>query len=403
MNVNESAPTSQGSLAHRVAANADNVDLTSTAQHLPAASQTLSQGDIVTLSQRALQRVNASSASKQTFTDNEIKRQSGTGEKTDENTFSTWSRPHQDKAYTLDKLKTNWLAESERMVEKYYGLKAAGENTLEVKFNDNPDESYLASVSYFPHEDDSLSRATNQVLTLVTSKFPQGKDENGGYSPFYGDRTVAHEMVHAIMGQTMDMDVLGEWFKEGAAELIHGADERLQYQLAGHDGTLENGYNNEDMMSFSNDISFFDDWNGSSEHYAKGYLAVRFMHQDIVSNGGEGLKEVMTFLTDEKMLATGNATLDNALAYLAYQGKSSYSSEQAFQDAYQQQAFNYLNTVDLDNEDTGAIGGFDVDRGDVKSAESVVNNTTISSPKIPLKGYRTVLFPEAGSTYSAYS
>ncbi|MBU2979983.1 flagellinolysin [Alteromonas sp. C1M14] len=322
---------------------------------------------------------------------------------TDKSVFSEWNKSYQDKVYTLAQLKTNWLAESERMVEEHYGIKAQGDDTLTVLFNDDPNVGYLAAVSYFPNQDDELSRATDQVLTIVTSKFPQGQDENGAYKPFYGDRTIAHEMTHAIMGQTMDMDALGEWFKEGAAELIHGADERVLYQLSAVNGDLEDGYNDQDVAAFAQDTSFFDQWNNSSEHYAKGYLAVRFMHQDIVSHGGAGIKDVMQFLTDEKMLATGNATVDDALAYLAYQGKSSYGSEQEFKDAFAQQAVTQINNLNLYNEDTGAIGGYDVDNGEIKTAESVVDNTTKSLPSEPLKGYKDVLFQDPNTTYSAYS
>ncbi|MEG3765166.1 flagellinolysin [Alteromonas sp. 14N.309.X.WAT.G.H12] len=322
---------------------------------------------------------------------------------TDENVFSSWDRRYQDKVYTLEQLKTNWLSESERMVEKYYGLKADGDNTLTVLFNDDPNVGYLAAVSYFPNQDDELSRATEQVLTIVTSSFPQGQDENGAYKPFYGDRTIAHEMTHAIMGQTMDMDSLGEWFKEGSAELIHGADERVLYQLSAVDGDLRDGYDEQDVTKFAQDTSFFDQWNNTSEHYAKGYLAVRFMHQDIVSHGGEGIKDVMQFLTDEKMLATGNATVDNALAYLNYQGKTSFASEQEFKDAFAQQAVDQINNLDLYNEDTGAIGGLDVDNGEIKTAESVVDNSRKSSPTQPLKGYKEVVFQDPNTTYSAYS
>jgi flagellin len=357
-----------------------------------------SSADTVTLSQSAQKLL-----AKEHVADANTEDHHGNNENTNKSVFSSWDRSYQDKAYTLEQLKTNWLAESERMVEKYYGLQAQGNNTLTVRFNDDPDVGYLAAVSYFPHQDDELSRATDQVLTVVTAKFPQGQDDNGAYKPFYGDRTIAHEMTHAIMGQTMDMDSLGEWFKEGSAELIHGGDERVLYQLAAANGNLEDGYNAQDMADFAADTSFFDDWHNTSADYAKGYLAVRFMHQDIVANGGEGIKEVMQFLTDEKMLATGNATIDDALAYLAYQGKSSFSSEQAFKDAFKQQAATQLSHLNLYNEDTGAIGGYDVDKGEIKTAESVVDNATKYSPTQPLKGYKEIVFQAPGTNYSAYS
>ena len=43
----------------------------------------------------------------------------------------------------------------------------------------------------------------------------------------YNDRIIAHEMVHAVMGRSINMTAIPTWFLEGTAELIHGADERL--------------------------------------------------------------------------------------------------------------------------------------------------------------------------------
>lgn len=403
MNIPQNIVTSYAATANVIASEPSNVDLPSE----PSSKLGRSNADIVSLNQQTLTAEDMTYYAKQlqnTEAKSKINSENAPNEKIDKSLFSDWSRVNQDKAYTIEQLKTNWLAESEHMVEKYYGLKAQGDNTLYVRFNDQSDVDYLASISYSPEEDDKLSRTTNQVLTLVTSHFPQGQGENGGYKPFYGDRIVAHEMTHAIMGQTMDMDSLGQWFKEGAAELLQGGDERILYQLSGLDGDLENGYNNQDIANFSNDIQIFDHWNGSSKQYAQSYTAVRFMHQDIVSNGGEGIKDVMTFLTDEKMLATRSATIDNALAYLAYQGLSSYASEAEFKNAFQQQAATYISNMELTNDDTGAIGGYDVDKGEIKTAESVVNNTTKSSAANPLKGYKEIVFPDApNSTFSAYS
>ena len=46
-------------------------------------------------------------------------------------------------------------------------------------------------------------------------------------SPVLIDRVIAHEMVHGLMADNMYAINVPTWFKEGAAEFIHGADERV--------------------------------------------------------------------------------------------------------------------------------------------------------------------------------
>ncbi len=301
----------------------------------------------------------------------------------------------EERQFNVDQMFGNWLAESERMIESAYGLKADGKENLSIVFDDDPNSEFAATVSYNAANDDSLSRATQQTLTLFTKAFPIGKAPDGGSTPNFSDRTIAHEMVHAVMGRTMDMDSLETWFKEGAAELIHGADENVLNQLIAEDDTTSH-FSAVDRNNYATDNTFFSAWDSTGKHYSQGYLAVRFLHDDIVANGGDGLKDVMSFLSDEDNLAGGLTSLNDALAQLNTDGLTSYATDAAFKIAFTAGADNYIQTLNLSNEDTGAIGGLDVDGGVEKTAESVVDNSNIFLSTDPLEGYNNVTVDSSG-------
>jgi flagellin len=323
----------------------------------------------------------------------------------------------------VDQLFTNWFAESERMISDSFGLKVTDKQEMSLVFDDDPNSEFAATVSYSTSNDDTLSRAQQQTLTIYTKSFPIGKKPDGGLAPQFSDRIIAHEMVHAVMGRTMDMDVLPSWFKEGAAELIQGADENVYNALvAENDATAAaavaaapadpsvydktDGFTFADITSYVGAVpgaDFFNDseWDSSAKHYAQGYTAVRMLHEDIKANGGEGIKDVMAFLSDEgNLLANlGSNSLDTALTALKLQGLTNYGNAGELKTAFEAAgpgggAAFITDNFNFGNEDTGAIGGLDLDGGGVKTAESVVDNSTSFLTLDPMEGF-TVKVPTA--------
>jgi len=302
----------------------------------------------------------------------------------------------EQRQFNVDNLYGNWLAESEKMIAEQYGLKADGKESLSIVFDDDPNSKFAATVSYSASNDDSLSRATQQTLTLYTKAFPIGKAPDGGYTPNFSDRTVVHEMVHAVMGRTMDMDSLESWFKEGTSEFIHGADENVLRQLIAQDGDSTNHFTSADRTAYAADNTFFSTWDSSAKHYSQGYLAVRFLHEDIKANGGAGIKDVMSFLSNEDNLAAGLTTLNDALTKLSTDGLTSYATDGALKTAYTAGADAFIKTLNFSNEDTGAIGGLDVDGGSEKTAESVVDNSNTYISLKPMEGYANITVDSSG-------
>lgn len=261
-----------------------------------------------------------------------------------------------------------WLENAESMISTYYGLTADNAD-LNIDFTSFSDgaSGVLAQVV----TSDPL------VLQVDEADFSPVVLPNGGTNPAtYGDRIVAHEMVHAVMAATMNIGALPLWFVEGAAEFIHGADERIA-QVDTFDSDISAG-------DFAADLAAADlDFSGTSQDivtdYAAGYAAVRFLHQAVKDAGGEGLKDIMADLSSGQSLNaainanTGGTYADASALLTAFQGAAGISF--------------MTSTFNLTNTDTGAIGGLDVDGGPVKTASSVVSNIATRSGEDVLEGF----------------
>jgi flagellin len=266
-----------------------------------------------------------------------------------------------DKQAVIDGLFTSWFANSEKRIFEQFGISGDGA-TLKIDLSDISDPDIAASVSGTPNA--TTGKIENQILTIDMSDFTKGIADDGGNAPFYSDRIIAHEMVHAVMGRSMNMDTSGTdmptWFAEGAAEMIHGADSRVFNDLVATDDTTSH-FSSTDFDTLASELPPLNSsWTGSSAQYSASYSAVRYLHEDIKSNGGEGIKDVMAYLSEN--VETG-ATLDDSIVALKTAGLTSFANEGAFTasftggagSAFMQDNFNF------GNEDTGAIGGADVD------------------------------------------
>lgn len=269
-----------------------------------------------------------------------------------------------DPSWTLrekiaETLKWSMLEQSGERISTHYGIE--GDNaTMNVKFVNEPGDSYMAYVSYY------INNTTQQGygLNLVVNEayFTEMNFPDGGTYPMYLDRVIAHEMVHATMASTMRFGEMPKWFKEGTAEFIHGGDERLAADLsyAGVDGVIAGMGNGTDSS-----------WVNDSLHYSTGYVAVRYMHDKLKESGvADGIKALMEHLADN------NSTLDQAINTVT---SGSYGSLNAFVNDFKTNGKAYLQGMidngylDPSNKDTGAIGGDDADNtGDIFDARNVI-------------------------------
>ncbi|SET07793.1 flagellin [Oceanobacillus limi] len=278
----------------------------------------------------------------------------------------------------IDSLKEYMLQESEKMVENYFGI-TADDADIAIYIDDTMDGGTLAYVSYYIGAD---GKGESVELHMNKDAF---FDEN---TFIENDRVVAHEMTHAIMARSMNFAAMPKWFKEGAAEFIHGGDERLEADIYwdGKQSII-------DSIGDGTDAS----WGQQSIDYSTGYVAVRYLHDRIKEAGGSGIKDVMQYLNNNL-----DAILDDALKNIS---NGSYAGGLTdFISDYKANGVQYINDhIDLTNEDTGAIGGLDADGGSVKTDITVVADS--SSPTDDPLSYFNEIWPntsgDAATTTSA--
>jgi flagellin len=250
----------------------------------------------------------------------------------------------------------SWLENSETMIRDLYGIQGdgAGLSIQYTTFTDGVGQ-VAAQVGYTGA--DAFGRGLNLTLQVDLADFVPPNLPDGGNAPFYNDRIVAHEMVHAVMARTTNwQDITSNhlWFAEGSAEFIHGADERVKADM----GSLgSNAAVSAAILGPSN----------TSPFYSASYAAVRYVHTQIKAAGGDGIKDLMSY-----MASNPGATLDQAFANASH---GLYANAAAARTDFINHSAAFIGTFDLNNADTGGIGGADVDGQTTRSATSTVPNT----------------------------
>jgi flagellin len=189
----------------------------------------------------------------------------------------------------------------------------------------------------------------------------------------FSDRIIAHEMVHAVMARATSF-LAPDWFKEGVAELIHGADENLAKAIA-----------NTSAAAVVNSVSGVFTYEGA-------YVASRYMHHKLKELGVEGgMKGLMVYMNQNQ-----SANLDAALNAVT---NGHYATAAAFVTDFTANGVNFINTkMNLTNADTGAIGGLDADGGPSRNARDVVPDVSQRAANDPLAGFAEVFPTYASST-----
>ncbi len=265
-----------------------------------------------------------------------------------------------DIAATINGLNNYWISEAETLISTFFGITGDGVDlTLNLDDSDGAGGT-LASVSW-------VGAGLDVHLNIDMADFTDDNQPNGGSAPFYNDRVIAHEMVHAVMTRITDMSTLPGWFTEGAAELIHGADERVVGDFA----SLDAGDGSELAAAFKTTPGS----PTTSAGYSAAYLATKFLHDDSLNNGGGG----MTAIFDRLELGD---TLDQALGHTSVTngGATAWNDLATFEAHFLANGVDYLNgayaggTLNLGDTDTGSIAGSDYGNP-IETAESILDNT----------------------------
>jgi len=173
-----------------------------------------------------------------------------------------------------------WIPEGLKLAYDSFGLDFGGK-TIEIKFAGG---GYMAYSQAMTNSDDvynqttpsnSISMMINVSLYAVIDSADQNGNTmiEGGAYQCYLDRTIAHELIHAVMfGKGLLKNNLPEFFTEGVAELVHGLDD---YDAANTNSILglANSY---DSLSAAMPL---EEGTGTANRYTAGYMFLRYLCQ----------------------------------------------------------------------------------------------------------------------------
>ncbi|HCB93881.1 MAG TPA: hypothetical protein DEP57_08805 [Selenomonas sp.] len=188
------------------------------------------------------------------------------------------------------------MEESAKLIYDSYGVDFNGK-TLKVEYFVNQD-NIQADTGPADKKDNDTTPAN--VISMSIALPLYGKidpvDVNGntriegGFAQCYLDRTIAHEMVHAVMQgsgtlkgyepQTSSVVGMPEFFTEGVAELVMGLDDY-------------DGQNKEDILSRANNREQLKNamalasGTGTSIRYSSGYMFLRYLCQQGLDSQSE--------------------------------------------------------------------------------------------------------------------
>lgn len=176
-----------------------------------------------------------------------------------------------DEKYMWRALKTWWADESLNLIKESYDYSFNDADTsvkdITVQFVTDP-RDYLAGTG------DTTTINGIKTRTLVINKAYYNNfssEDKNGISPsgkVYLDRTIAHELTHAVMMAKIDSFwELPEFVTEGTAELTHGIDDVRTFDAM---DALSNTSNLKNALSFLPGLD-------TSDSYAAGYIFMRYL------------------------------------------------------------------------------------------------------------------------------
>ncbi|MCT4583690.1 MAG: flagellinolysin, partial [Peptostreptococcaceae bacterium] len=233
-------------------------------------------------------------------------------------------------------LRSYMLEVPEDLIATHYGIRARANSPLEIKY---ANEGAGGSVAYVTTSMNSRTgEGISYSLTIDRDDFFKDDDDLW----ISKDRIVAHEMVHGIMaasGMNWKNSAIPVWFKEGTAEYLPGADERVI-------GDLRRKGSNQALVNCINSPT------NTSEFYSASYTAIKYLDHKLHEEG-QSIKDLMQSLADGSL-----KTLDAALKELKNaDGTDMYSGgESAFKNDFLANGANFM-TNHMDLSPTGGTDG----------------------------------------------
>ena len=221
-------------------------------------------------------------------------------------------------------LENFWVTEGLKLAYDSFGLDFNGKN-LHIVFGINGDyQAATGATAYDPQHDTYLPATDIEIeINMPMYAIIDAADPNGntnvrdGSSQNYFDRTIAHELIHAVMQASGTLkEGMPEFFTEGVAELVHGLDD---YDGNYYDVILDLASN---PTYLANSLPFVEG-TGTDEVYPAGYMFLRYLcRQSLgtqVSIGNGTTPELFGYTGGEEIIsgaATGSQiNLDNGIGF----------------------------------------------------------------------------------------
>ena len=186
-----------------------------------------------------------------------------------------------------------WVTEGLKLAYDSFGLDFNGKTDIEIEIN-------------------------MPMYAIIDAADPNGNTNvRDGSSQNYFDRTIAHELIHAVMQASGTLkEGMPEFFTEGVAELVHGLDD---YDGNYYDVILDLASN---PTYLANSLPFVEG-TGTDEAYPAGYMFLRYLcRQSLgtqVSIGNGTTPELFGYTGGEEIIsgaATGSQiNLDNGIGF----------------------------------------------------------------------------------------
>ena len=196
--------------------------------------------------------------------------------------------------FIVGALYTWWIDSALTMIEDSYGLSFYNSGVtvteIDVSFYDKSD-GRMAYVEY------SSGQKCDTLHLKINMNYYNNIDTtnpNGSASGLitYLDRTIAHEMVHAVMAANVDyFSSLPTIFKEGSAELLHGIDDKR--------------YSNIKKITASSSALSSALRSNSADGYAAGYVLLRYL----AKQAAEGRDPAVSVKTEEQTVVETETTV----------------------------------------------------------------------------------------------
>lgn len=267
-------------------------------------------------------------------------------------------------------LYSEWIPNSLDLIESSMGLGFnRGDPSVKEMGVYFADEGATGTLAYVTNWSNSATGVANRLaLTVNMNYFADMKEDdvNGSSSGGYLDRTIAHEMTHAVMAANIEgFRGLYGCITEGAAEVVHGIDDVRNIKAAADD---IDGYITKTAGT------------GDVKMYSGGYMMFRYM---AAQSGGYSATESLTQFMASLAGGKGAMTADriNAAVSAATKGrfasfddmKTAMKNDRGASASAEDFLLKYCN-IDLENNivDVGSISGSDAGGRFHKNAENTV-------------------------------